>query len=255
MSLLIDVKTRLVNLRNEGWEPLFEDVKAFCVAKRIKLPDFSELRPRWGRSRLDDDLITKEHHYRVDTFLAALDAILTEMNHRFNEVSSELLICFSCLDPKDSFSMFNVEKIAHLTEIYDQDFSVADRSNIRDDLETFILHVRRVDDYRACHDFASLAVKLVHNKAHLLFPRVYRIIQLALLLPVATASVERAFSAMNIIKTDLRNRMNDEWLNDLTLCYIEKEIFRGLDPEKIKMTFQSMKDRKMSLPAKRPRSS
>jgi hypothetical protein len=26
---------------------------------------------------LDDDLITKEHHYRVDTFLAALDAILT----------------------------------------------------------------------------------------------------------------------------------------------------------------------------------
>jgi hypothetical protein len=255
MSLLIDVKTRLVNLRNEGWEPLFEDVKAFCVAKRIKLPDFSELRPRWGRSRLDDDLITKEHHYRVDTFLAALDAILTEMNHRFNEVSSELLICFSCLDPKDSFSMFNVEKIVRLTEIYDQDFSVADRSNIRDDLETFILHVRRVDDYRACHDFASLAVKLVHNKAHLLFPRVYRIIQLALLLPVATASVERAFSAMNIIKTDLRNRMNDEWLNDLTLCYIEKEIFRGLDPEKIKMTFQSMKDRKMSLPAKRPRSS
>jgi len=47
--LLVDVKTRLVNLRNEGWEPLFEEVKAFCVAKKIKLPDFSERRPRWGR--------------------------------------------------------------------------------------------------------------------------------------------------------------------------------------------------------------
>ena len=46
MSLLVDVKTRLVNLRNGGWEPLFEEVKAFCVAKRIKLPDFSERRPR-----------------------------------------------------------------------------------------------------------------------------------------------------------------------------------------------------------------
>ena len=44
------------------------------------------------------------------------------------------------------------------------------------------------------------------------------------------------------MKTDLRNRMNDIWLYDLTLCYIEKEIFRELDPEKIKMTFQSMKD-------------
>ena len=191
----------------------------------------------------------------MDTFLAALDAIFIVMDHRFNEVSSELLVCFSCLDPRDSFAMFNVEKIARLTEIYDQDFSIVDRSNIRDDLETFILHVRRVDDYRACHDFASLAMKLVENKAHTSFPVVYRIIELALLLPVAMASVERAFSAMNIIKTDLRNRMNDVWLNDLTLCYNEKEIFRELDPEKIKVTFQSMKDRKMSLPAKRSRGS
>ena len=198
--------------------------------------------PRWGRSRLDGNLITQEHHYRVDTFLAAIDAIITEMDYRFNEVSSELLICFSCLDPRDSFSMFDLEKIV-------------DRSNIRDELETFILHVRRVDDFRACHDFASLAIKLVQSKAHLGFPLVYHIIELALLLPVATASVERAFSAMNIIKTDLRNKMNDEWLKDLTLCYIEKEIFRELDPEKIKMTFQSMKDRKMSLPPKRPRCS
>ena len=95
---------------------------------------------------------------------------------------------------------------------------------------------------------------MVDNKAHLAFPLVYHIIELALILPVAMASVERAFSAMNIIKTDLRNIMNDEWLKDLTLCYIEKEIFRELDPEKIKRTFQSMKDRKMSLPPKRPRS-
>jgi hypothetical protein len=70
---------------------------------------------------------------------------------------------------------------------------------------------------------------------------VYCIIELALLLPVATTSVERAFSVMNIIKTDLRNIMKDEWLNDLILCYIEKEIFRQLDYDKIKKTFQAMK--------------
>jgi hypothetical protein len=45
--------------------------------------------------------------------------------------------------------------------------------------------------------------------------------------------------------------MNDEWLKDLILCYIEKEIFGELDLEKIKRTFQTMKDRKMSLPPKR----
>ena len=130
-----------------------------------------------------------------------------EVDHRFNEASSEILVCFSCLDPRDSFSMFNIDKIARITEIYDQDISFADRSNIRDQLETFILHVRKVDAFISCNDFASLAMKLVETKRHLAFPLVYRIIELALLLPVTTASIERAFSTLNIIKTDLRNRM------------------------------------------------
>lgn len=30
MQLLVDVKARLVALRNQGWEPLFEEVKSFC---------------------------------------------------------------------------------------------------------------------------------------------------------------------------------------------------------------------------------
>jgi hypothetical protein len=92
-------------------------------------------------------LIAKEHHYRVDTFLAALDAILIEMDHRFNEASSEVLVCFSCLDPRDPFSMFDIDKIARLTEINDQDFSLVDRSNIRDQLERFTIHVQRVDAF------------------------------------------------------------------------------------------------------------
>ena len=53
-----------------------------------------------------------------------------------------------------------------------------------------------------------------------------------MILPVATASVERIFSALNIIKTDLRNKMGDEWLNDLMICYTEKKIFRSIKNEK-----------------------
>ena len=235
------------NAKKALLELLLEDVNSFFVAKRIPLPNMNEPIPRWGRSRLDGDLITQEHHYHVDTFVASLDAIISEMDHRFNEVSSELLVCISCLDPRDSFSKFDVDKIARLTEIYDQDFSIADRLLIRDQLETFILHVRRVDDFITCHDLGSLAMKLVQTEKHFAFLLVYRIIELALLLPVATTSVERTFSAMKIIKADLRNRMSDEWLNDLSLCYIEKEIFRGHDLDKVKKTSQVMKDWRMSL--------
>ncbi|WVZ66717.1 hypothetical protein U9M48_015903 [Paspalum notatum var. saurae] len=207
MSLLVDVKTRLVNLRNEGWEPLLEEVKSFCVAKNIPIPNMDEAIQRWGRSRLQGDLITQGHHYRVDTFFAALDAILTEMDHRFNEVSSELFVCFACLDPRNNFFKFVVDKIARLTEIYDEDFSFVDRSNIRDQLGNYIIHVRRMDAFAACHDLRSLAVKMVDLERDRAFPLVYRLIELALILHVATASVERAFSAMHFIKTDLRNKI------------------------------------------------
>jgi hypothetical protein len=109
ISLLVDVKACLISLRNEGWEPLLEEVKSFCVAKEIPITNMEGAIPRWGRSRLDGNLITQEHHYHVDTFLAALDAIIMEMDHHFNEVSSELLVLFAYLDPSENFARFDVE--------------------------------------------------------------------------------------------------------------------------------------------------
>lgn len=128
------------------------------------------------------------------------------------------------------------------------DFSLDDRKAIKDQLATFIIHVRRLEEFRVCHDLASLAIKMVELKRHIVFPLVYRLIELAMLLPVATASVERAFSSMKIIKTELRNKMSDGWLNDLMVVYIEREIFKGIDLESIKKAFQKKKDRNMQLP-------
>jgi hypothetical protein len=72
--------------------------------------------------------------------------------------------------------------------------------------------------------------------------------ELALILPVATATVERAFSTMKIIKTELRNKMTDGWLNNLMVCYIEREIFKGLDLQQIKKAFLKKKEKQMQLP-------
>ena len=91
----------------------------------------------------------------------------------------------------------------------DADFSDDDLSNIKDQLaiETFILRVRRVDDFTGCCDFESFAVKMVETKRHRMFPLVYRLVELALLLPVATTYVERVFVVMQIIKTERRNKI------------------------------------------------
>jgi hypothetical protein len=68
-----------------------------------------------------------------------------------------------------------------------------------------------------------------------------------LILPIATATVERTFSAMNIIKNRLHSRMGDQWMNDCLVTYIEKNIFKIINNEKIMLRFQGMKARRGQL--------
>jgi hypothetical protein len=61
-------------------------------------------------------------------------------------------------------------------------------------------------DFLSCNDLGDLIVRMVESDMHVVVPLVYRIIELALILLVATSSMERAFSAMNVIKTELQNK-------------------------------------------------
>ena len=115
-------------------------------------------------------------------------------------------------------------------------------------LNIYIDVMRRSPDFLTCQSLSVLATKLVQTRHHLTFPLVYRLIELALILPVATAQVERVFSAMNIIKTDLRNKMCDDWLNDLMICFVEREIFAKLSDKQIMLHFHALKDCRGHLP-------
>ncbi|KAK4579221.1 hypothetical protein RGQ29_029052 [Quercus rubra] len=66
---------------------------------------------------------------------------------------------------------------------------------------------------------------------------------LALILLVATTTIERAFSTMNIIKNRLHNQIEDLWMNDCLVTYIEKYIFKTIKCEEIMQRFQNMKNR------------
>ncbi|GAV66783.1 DUF4371 domain-containing protein, partial [Cephalotus follicularis] len=84
-----------------------------------------------------------------------------------------------------------------------------------------------------------------HIEALILF--VATATKLALILLVATATVERAFSMMNIVKNKLRNRMRYSWMNDCLVTYIEKDEFNRFDNETIIQRFQNIKTRRGQL--------
>ena len=96
-------------------------------------------------------------------------------------------------------------------------------------------------------DLGSLEKKMKETMKDRVFTMVYRLVELALLLPIATTSVKRVFSAMKDVKTDLQNRMGDEWLNDSLVVYIENEIFDSIDNELILNRFKNMDSRRNQL--------
>jgi hypothetical protein len=72
-----------------------------------------------------------------------------------------------------------------------------------------------------------------------------RLIRLVLTLPISTATTERAFSAMKLVKTRLRNKMGDDFLRDCLVIYIEKEIAIKFTTETIIDDFDEMSQRRV----------
>ncbi|XP_077252691.1 uncharacterized protein LOC143892110 [Tasmannia lanceolata] len=103
-------------------------------------------------------------------------------------------------------------------------------------LETFIIDMRSDAEFSTLHGVGQLAEKMVERKKNILYPLVYLLVTLTLILLVATATVERAFSAMNIVKNKLRKRMGDQWMNDNLITFIENDTFKTVQNEAIMQT-------------------
>lgn len=80
-------------------------------------------------------------------------------------------------------------------------------------------------EFLSLKGIAELVEKMVKKRKDGIYPLVYKLMKLTLTLPIATASVERVFSTMNIVKSKLCNKIGDQWMNDCLLTYIEQELF------------------------------
>ncbi|KAL1359585.1 hypothetical protein AAHE18_04G117300 [Arachis hypogaea] len=248
MHLVSSTKSLIQQLRDSSWGALLEKVSSFCNDHAIQIPDMGASFSDIIRSRRKKDVVTVEHHYRVDIFTSVIDFQLKELNSRFSEQATELLILSTSLDPKDAFKLFSVCNICNLVKnFYSLDFSEQEKIQLDYELQHYELDVVKAPDFQNLSTLAELCQKLTETGKSNIYPLIDRLIRLVLTLPVTTATTERAFSAMKIIKTRLRNKMEDEFLADCMIVYIEKEIASKFTSEMIIDDFSSMKHRRASL--------
>ncbi|XP_016502921.2 uncharacterized protein LOC107821044 [Nicotiana tabacum] len=247
MGMLDLAKKRLQKMREEEWDSLMEEVCSFCSKHEIAIPNMDEDYVI-GKSKRKRSEVSYLHHFRVEVFYAVIDLELQELNSRFDVVTSDLLLGMASLSPVDSFANFDKNKIMKLAKYYPSEFDENKLRELGFQLDTFIVYAQKCDSkFLNLKGIKDLARVMVETKVDQTWTHVYLLVKLTLIIPVATASVERAFSSMKYIKNNLRNRMDEDFLNNYLVCYIERGIFKTVSNDAIINRFQSMKTRRGQL--------
>ncbi|KAL4576594.1 hypothetical protein LXL04_012690 [Taraxacum kok-saghyz] len=172
LSVVSTTKVLIQKLRNEGWESLLDQVVCFCKKNDILVPDMAET-------------------YRY----------LQELNSRFNDHVTQLLRLSASLDPKTPFNVPDI--CALVTSPYPLDFTEHEKDILRLELQHYELDVHNHPHLKNYSTLSELCTGLHETGKSDTYPLFDRLIRLVPTLPISTATSERAFSAMKIVKTRL----------------------------------------------------
>lgn len=244
-------KKRLQDLRTDSaFVQLITETSTFCEKYEIEIPKMEDNYLHPARSKRGVQKRSNLHFYKVELLFTVIDSQYQELNDRFDNDNIQLISNMACFNPQDSFAAFNKDKLIELAHFYPVEFNERTLLMFDSQLINWFYDVSTHEDFRDLNGLSELAQKMVKHKKDMSYPEVYLLLTLCLTLPVATATVERSFSAMGLIKEDLRNRLGNEWLNDCLVTYIEKEVFDTIDDEDVLQEFQKMKFRRCILPSK-----
>lgn len=79
-----------------------------------------------------------------------------------------------------------------------------------------------------------------------IYPNLYKLLQIAVTIPISSATCERSFSSMRRIKNWLRSSMGKKRFGNLSILCIERDIANIIDTQVIVDKF-SKKDRRLTL--------
>ncbi|XP_074355772.1 uncharacterized protein LOC141695424 [Apium graveolens] len=219
----------LQSLRNEGFEILLDYVMSVCAKYKIDVPDMNARYMDGIRSVRQRDDISVEHHYHYDVFNSAIDFQLEELHYRFNDTAVQLLRLSSSLEPKNNFMMFDIEHIYTLaTSFYPADFGQQEILHLKLQLDHYKIDVVKHAKFQDLSTISELCLRLVDTEKAEQY-----------------TTTERVFSIMKFVKTDLRNKMEEEYLRDSMLINIEREYAEDIDPDEVIDEFYAQKNRRV----------
>jgi hypothetical protein len=104
------------------------------------------------------------------------------------------------------------------------DFTQQEIYGLEQQLKHFVVDAYNDKELKNVSTLTKLCRCLVESGRHSIYNLIDRLLRFLVNLPVSTASAERAFSALKIVKTRLHNKMADDFIANSLLVNIEREI-------------------------------
>ncbi|KAL6593949.1 hypothetical protein ACP70R_048850 [Stipagrostis hirtigluma subsp. patula] len=228
MALLQEAKKQLQVMRDGGWTPFLNKVGLFCSENEIPMPNMgAKFEPRLRRDK-EAAKMTNLERYHVYFFEKVINIHLNELEKRFSKQSAALVLLSSCLNPRNSFQAFDKDKLVEFAQFYPSDFSDSDIVALDFQLQAFITDVRSDVRFREMNTMSALSVKMVETGKNAVYPLVYLLLKLALILPWTPATAKTASSAMKFIHRTVTIEPWNEWFSDCLLLYLERDIVENI---------------------------
>jgi hypothetical protein len=239
MTQVDNLKIIIKNMRDEEFLEIWNDSVAFSEEHKFKkeeIPAKVDESRRGARDRGagrggvgSDSCRSALFIENESVFRDTCNVMLLELDTRFSSEVMALLKLVGAFNPRDSFAKFKIKNIMQLASVYYKaDFNATDLDLLRNELKSFEALIKEQTDdttFRELKNLQEFCVALTKNGT---YPYFNRLIRLILILPVSTATTERSFSMMKIIKTRLRTKLGDQYMSDLMVILIEKEIVSSI---------------------------
>lgn len=198
---------------------------------------------------IEDDLNkSADQSFKINTYFVILDSFINVLNHRFEDFSN-IVQQFECLDPRKYFfekktNEKSINQLKKLSETYKIDIDQDDLILEYESFTSVYYHLNK-----DCEDISTNDVLkfIITNDMISSYPNLSTLYKIFYTLPVSSATAERSFSRLKLIKTFLRSTIAEEKLSNLAILSIEKCTAEKINFNRVIETFAEMKKRRKLL--------
>ena len=187
------------------------------------------------RSNVEAD--TPEEYWRRTIFVPFIDCQTSQLEDRFQGRNAAAVKAMKLL-PSNIHALAPEDEEEILGYFGDD---LPSRSSFSQELRLWKRHLSTEETKPS--KVADTLQKMKHDGTEKLFPNVFVILRILLIIPATSATVERANSALRYVKNFYRSSMSESRLNALILMYIHRDI--KLDFERIIDMYASRHPRRM----------